>query len=411
MMKKSHKIRFLSLVLALVLSFSLCIPALAADGFSDVPESHWAYSDIMACAEQGIVTGYEDGTFRPEDEVSTVQFLAMMTRTFYADELSQVTTPAGQPWYYANVKAAEDVGMSKNLAAVDESPMSRYDMAMALYNTTLNFYKFITSAQGDAARSQIKDWTTIAASYKTYTSAVTNCYALGILTGMSDGTFSGDSNMNRAQACAVIVRMMNLINGSAPARPEQPTQPEQPQQPEQPEETGTGKLANGKDATTENVLEILAQIQEEYPTGTVWDEKGTDGNYYAAGNNSTDVKAVTNKFKTSNNKITSTQYACGGWAAMVSDRIFGQTGAPAREVTDPSKVRAGDILISLNGKGQLTHVSIASENAHNLSGSYVFTTCDGNSSGGYVYWNTNSYSTIGTITSNIVVKAFTRYPE
>ena len=59
MMKKSHNMRFLSLVLALALSFSLCIPALAADGFSDVSESHWAYNDIRACAEQGTVTGYE----------------------------------------------------------------------------------------------------------------------------------------------------------------------------------------------------------------------------------------------------------------------------------------------------------------------------------------------------------------
>ncbi|MBD5162937.1 MAG: S-layer homology domain-containing protein [Oscillibacter sp.] len=399
MMKKSHATRFLSLVLALVLSFSLCIPAFAAEGFSDVSESHWAYNDIMTCAAQGIVTGYEDGTFRPEDEVSTVQFLVMLTRTFYADELSQVTTPAGQPWYYANTKVAEDVSLSSQISVSDKA-INRYDMAQVLYNELVISGKKISIGKdnANAAASSIKDWSKIPSDRQL---AVKYCYAAGILTGMSDGTFSGDSNMNRAQACAVIVRMMNLINGSAPVQPEQPTQPEQP---EQPEETGTGKLANGKDATTENVLEILAQIQEEYPTGTVWDEKGTDGNYYAAGNNSTDVKAVTNKFKTINNKITSTQYACGGWAAMVSDRIFGQTGAPAREVTDPSKIRAGDLLICLNSKGQLTHVAIVSSNASYNGTFWGFTICGGNSSGGYVSWDTS----LGSLNIN---RCYTRYPE
>ncbi|MBD5160690.1 MAG: S-layer homology domain-containing protein [Oscillibacter sp.] len=396
--------RLAALTLALILSLSLMSAAFAADGFSDVSESHWAYNDIMTCAAQGIVTGYEDGTFRPEDEVSTVQFLVMMTRTFYADELSQVTAPAGQPWYYANIKVAEDAGVSKNLATVDETPMNRYNMAMALYNTNLSFGKFILAAQGDAARAQINDWKTISTSYKTYTDAVTNCYALGIITGMSDGTFSGDSSMNRAQACAVIVRMMNLINGSAPAQPEQPTQPEQPEQPqqpetpEQPEETGTGKLANGKDATPENVMEILEEIKQEYPDGTVWAPRGTDNNhYYNAGNSSRDVIAVIPSINT--------VYACGGWAAMVSDRIFGQTGAPAREVTDGSKVRAGDIVVSYNSKGQIAHAAIASGNAAYNGTFWGFTTCEGNFGGGLVQWNTGSIG-LGT-----TVRAYTRYPE
>lgn len=196
-------------------------------------------------------------------------------------------------------------------------------------------------------------------------------------------------------ACAVIVRMMNLINGSTPAapitpvtptQPEQPQQPTQPQQPEPPEQTTTGKLANGKDATTENVLKILEEIKKEYPDGTIWGDRDTPGtNYYSAGRNSVDVNAALNNYRNTAGSLgLNTVYACGGWAAMVSDRIFGQSGAPAREVTAPSKVRAGDFLICLNRDGKLTHVSIAISNASYNGTFWGFMTCGGNANGGYV---------------------------
>jgi len=101
---------------------------------------------------------------------------------------------------------------------------------------------------------------------------------------------------------------------------------------------------------------------------------------------------------------------------MVSDRIFGQTGASAREVIDSSEVRAGDIIIGFNSKGELFHVAIASENAHTiktLSGAvkYGFATCDGNVNGGYVSWDYGSYASLYTSNNGDYRRAWTRYPE
>lgn len=386
------KQKVLSFLLAAVLTLTLAPAARAADSFSDVPPSHWAYSDIMACAEAGTVTGYTDGTFRPDDEVSTVQFLAMMVRTFYKDELSRYSLSGYTLWYVPYVMLAGHVGMSKNLSSIADTPMNRYDMAMVLYNTTLSFNKFITSAQGDTARSQIKDWNTITASYTTYKNAVTNCYALGILTGMSDGAFHGEQSMTRAQACAVIVRMMKLINSSTPTTPVKPTTPttpttpSQPQQPQTPAQTTTGKLANGKDATVENVLAILEEIKKEYPEGTVWHEDVKDPNnhwYRAGGGMNSDIQDLTNQV----HSVLNLQRACGGWMAMVSDRIFGRNGAPAREVTDLAQVRPGDCVFYFNENGKCRHVAIVAytDGRREYTDFYgvkttpwIIDTCDGN---------------------------------
>ena len=63
MMKKP-----LSILLALVLSLHLAVPALAAQApeFSDVPTGHWAYAYVRQAAQAGAVNGVGNGRFNPE---------------------------------------------------------------------------------------------------------------------------------------------------------------------------------------------------------------------------------------------------------------------------------------------------------------------------------------------------------
>ena len=405
------KQRALPFLLAAVLTLALAPAAWAAEAFTDVPSTHWAYDDIQACAEQGIVTGFADGSFKPGDNVTGVQFIVMMTRTFHAGRLDNVVTPAGQPWYYANTKVAEDVSLSDGLT-IDENPMNRYNMAQALYNEICvnDLYNIAVGKPSIfdnvdtlAAKTALKDYSSMTKKQQTW---VRNCYALGILSDMSDGTFSGEANMTRAQACAVFIRMMDLINGAAPVtptQPEQPQQPVQPQQPEAPAETGNGKLANGEDATVANVQAILDDLKNKYPNGTIWGTSDTPNtNAYAGGTGSVDVKAIPEIASTRIN----TRYACGGWAAMVSDTIFGQSGAPARRVTKTSDLRPGDIVLTITNKtGLVSHVAIFT----GISASGNIVTCDGNVSG-TVLWGASSRN-LENLTGSSHAIAYTRYPE
>jgi hypothetical protein len=45
--------------------------------FSDVNSTHWAYDEIKAAVNAGIVNGYEDGTFRPDDNITYEQGIKM----------------------------------------------------------------------------------------------------------------------------------------------------------------------------------------------------------------------------------------------------------------------------------------------------------------------------------------------
>lgn len=48
--------------------------------FKDVPETHWAYEAIEELSEMGIINGYEDGTFKPDEAVTRAELATMLDR-------------------------------------------------------------------------------------------------------------------------------------------------------------------------------------------------------------------------------------------------------------------------------------------------------------------------------------------
>ncbi len=58
----------------------LVIPAIAMAGFSDVPRGHWAYDAIDYLESEGLVTGFPDGTFRGDNNLTRYEFAIVISR-------------------------------------------------------------------------------------------------------------------------------------------------------------------------------------------------------------------------------------------------------------------------------------------------------------------------------------------
>ncbi|WP_248927825.1 S-layer homology domain-containing protein [Paenibacillus hamazuiensis] len=54
----------------------------AEQPFTDVTPGHWAADDISWGKNYGIIDGFEDGAFRPDEPVRQLHFAAMMFRAF-----------------------------------------------------------------------------------------------------------------------------------------------------------------------------------------------------------------------------------------------------------------------------------------------------------------------------------------
>lgn len=396
--------------------------------FKDVKTTAWYYSDVTECAKLGIVAGFEDGSFRPENQVTGVQFITMLTRTFYNSdvETAQKSKPAGSAWYWANTKVASDKYIT-NGVTVNDNAMNRYDMAQTIYNTLRAQNKAPSTAERNAVQSSIKDYSSVPQNRQI---AVKGAYASGIIAGMSDGKFHGEQSMTRAQACTVIMRLLKLINNYNPGDKDNDQYDDGKNQNtgDNNQQTSSGKLANGQDATVANVQAILDQIKREYPEGTSWNANGANSNWYADGPSSNDMTrdvnvAINQNYLTRNAYTGATgrndlKHACGGWACMVSERIFGKTGAPAREITNITNARPGDIVLKMDTDGYITHVAIFLQyTPANVAGPTGTTsskpkiwTCDGNI-GGQVDWLKPTTLQGGLSDIGTRVHILTRYPN
>ena len=155
-----------------------------------------------------------------------------------------------------------------------------------------------------------------------------------------------------------------------------PDQPYMDEVKTSPAETGDGYLTNGKPVTEENVLEILRQIEKDWPQGTVWGTSKTSG---TSKNEvpSTEAKRIMDTYPVSS------VYGCGGYAAMVSSLIFGDGNNPGRRLNDLSQMRPGDIIFRVNNEtGAIWHVVIALESPNAIN---AFHYTDGNH-GGHIRW-------------------------
>ena len=66
----------------------------APTGFSDVSQAHWASRYVAFAVEQGIIVGFPDGSFRPDQNVTATQFAAMLLRSLGYGELGEFEGPA-----------------------------------------------------------------------------------------------------------------------------------------------------------------------------------------------------------------------------------------------------------------------------------------------------------------------------
>lgn len=67
--------------------------------YSDVPQTHWAYNNIMLAKYLGIMKGYPDGTFLPDAPVSRAEEATVAMRVLGIGVLFSSVTLAGYAYY------------------------------------------------------------------------------------------------------------------------------------------------------------------------------------------------------------------------------------------------------------------------------------------------------------------------
>ena len=107
-----HKLRKL---IGIILTLCMIIPTLATGAvannalFTDIA-GHWAEDTINRWADVGIVNGYPDGTFRPDEPITRAELAKIVTLAFGLTEKTTTELNGIDPdeWYYNYVLTAAD---------------------------------------------------------------------------------------------------------------------------------------------------------------------------------------------------------------------------------------------------------------------------------------------------------------
>ncbi|MCG9969883.1 S-layer homology domain-containing protein [Pelotomaculum terephthalicicum JT] len=109
-----------------------------AQTFSDVPGGHWAYGVIEAAAQDGLLKGYQDGTFNPDGSITRVEATSLLMRLSGGDLTGETVeiadVPAGH-WAYRQVATAVQAGLVELPAGNSFNPevnFQRGEMAKSL---------------------------------------------------------------------------------------------------------------------------------------------------------------------------------------------------------------------------------------------------------------------------------------
>lgn len=104
-------------------------PTASISPYPDVPRTNWAAPYIQVAQEKGMVRGYLDGTFRPNNQIQLVEGVSMVLSLLgYTNEDFSGAWGSGQMAKY------QALGLDRGVTAGKNDPMTRQDALWLFYN-------------------------------------------------------------------------------------------------------------------------------------------------------------------------------------------------------------------------------------------------------------------------------------
>lgn len=184
---------------------------IAAEPFTDIYASGY-YKYIVGAADAGIVAGYPDGSYRPNNVVTRAQFITMLYRAAGSPEVKSTALEFADSGTIAKdyvtavawgVENKVISGYGDNSFRPNQN-ISRAQMATFMYRYMKNVvgYDF-----GEAEPCGFDDYAEIAAPY---VDAVNAIVSAGVMNGMNATTFAPNGTANRGMAATVMLRVYEL---------------------------------------------------------------------------------------------------------------------------------------------------------------------------------------------------------
>jgi hypothetical protein len=180
--------------------------------FSDVSTSYWGYDAISSLSSKGIISGYPDGTFKPDATITRAEFATMLVKALglgTTGTTGQFTDVTAGSWLYGSVNAAAAAGLVSGLGNNQFGPyalITRQEMAMMVAKALGSKAPVTNGTELSAFKdaSRVSSWAT---------TGMDEVVKEGIVSGMTADTLAPMAHATREQAATMIYKMLNFTQG------------------------------------------------------------------------------------------------------------------------------------------------------------------------------------------------------
>lgn len=212
------KKRVLTSIMAIVLVISLSVPAFATT-YSDLT-NHWAKTYMEALASSGYITGYSDGTMKPDKNITYGEALTLFSRLYTFTELQsklidadygtvvKENVPTTVSWAYKNIEICLASGI------LNESELKGIDLTTTITREQISVY-LIRAIQLTSQANALSGVTLTFADSGSISSGAVGSIAelvtIGIVKGDEKNNFSPKSTVTRAVVATMVYRALDYI--------------------------------------------------------------------------------------------------------------------------------------------------------------------------------------------------------
>ena len=165
-------------------------------------ENHWAAEAITRWKDRGIIDGFEDGSFKPNEAITKAQFAKILTEIFGLTETKEAKAyqdVSADKWYSEYISKISDAGImyEEGEKFNPNAFITREEAAYAFANA----YKLSPHAAQSkvfADEANISSWAL---------EAIAAMYDEGYIRGANEGRFNPKGSLTRAEMITLIDRM------------------------------------------------------------------------------------------------------------------------------------------------------------------------------------------------------------
>ncbi|HEY9060902.1 MAG TPA: S-layer homology domain-containing protein [Pseudobacteroides sp.] len=169
---------------------------------------HWAKDYIVKLISKGFVSGYQDGTIRPDKDITRAEITKLIAKMLYLEPSNTSTkrfadSSKFQDWAKGYINAISEDGIImgyKDNTFRPNNKLTRMEMVVIILRAL--GYKDLKQMSLDFKdKKAIPDW---ASGY------VAKAVELSIVNGYQDGSFKPNKNITRAEAFTIIIKGLEL---------------------------------------------------------------------------------------------------------------------------------------------------------------------------------------------------------